>query len=241
VGIWRNAQFSPAGAADSRSVRACCGPMGGRATGSRISKGSSCIAARPWRRRDRKVSSWNQAQETTVTGAGQAQHGEQKQRVGGAAQIYTFYPPNLNKEQADKWAAPRPKTLHGHERVITGRLPGDNLLTNRSLVKLVGTGTRLDQLYSVDSVTRKMGMAEGMRDGVSGQEPFDAEHGLTGVPSADRLRNHMRPGGSARHADISMPEGGDRDWQLRSGASSRAGSDPAGRDSDGLSADPLPW
>jgi hypothetical protein len=83
------------------------------------------------------------------------------QRAGGAGQLYTFYPPNLNKEQADKWAAAKAEDITKHERVISGSLPGDNLLTNRSLIKLVGTNTSWDQLYNLDTVTRKLSATNG--------------------------------------------------------------------------------
>jgi len=93
VGIWRNAQFSPAGGGppDSRSVRAAVVRWG---QGNRvaISRAPSCIAARPWRKTwIVKVSSWNQAQETTVTAQAKRSMANKSQRVGGAAQIYTFY------------------------------------------------------------------------------------------------------------------------------------------------------
>lgn len=108
-----------------------------------------------------KVVSWNQAQETNVTSIAKRSMANKSQRVGGAAQTYTFYPPNLNKQQADKFAASKAEDITRHERLITGRLPGDNLMTNRSLVKLTGTGTAWDQMYFVDTVTRRMSVSEG--------------------------------------------------------------------------------
>jgi phage protein D len=103
-----------------------------------------------------KVQSWNQAQETVIKAENHRNQADKGQRAGGNAQIYTFYPPNLNKEQADKWAAAKAEDITKHERVISGSLPGDNLLTNRSLIKLVGTNTGWDQLYNIDTVTRRL-------------------------------------------------------------------------------------
>ena len=103
-----------------------------------------------------KVQSWNQAQEKVVTAENHRNQASKSQRVGGNAQIYTFYPPNLNKEQADKWAAAKAEDITKHERVITGSMPGDSLLTNRSLIKLVGTKTSWDQFYNLDTVTRRI-------------------------------------------------------------------------------------
>lgn len=108
-----------------------------------------------------KVISWNQAQETTVTSIAKRSVANKSQRVGGDAQTFTFHPPNLNKQQADKFAAAKAEEITQHERVITGRLPGDNLMSNRSLIKLTGTGTAWDQMYFVDTVTRRMSVTEG--------------------------------------------------------------------------------
>jgi phage protein D len=108
-----------------------------------------------------KVTSWNQAQGANVTAEAHRTPANKSQRAGGKAQIYTFYPPNLNKQQADKFAASKAEDITRHERVITGKLPGDNLMSNRSLIKLAGTGTDFDQAYFVDSVTRRMSVTEG--------------------------------------------------------------------------------
>ena len=108
-----------------------------------------------------KVQSWNQALETVVTAENHRNQANKNQRAGGAAQIYTFYPPNLTKDQADKWANAKAEDITKHERVIMGRLPGDNLLTNRSLIQLVGTGTSWDQFYNLDTVTRHLSIEHG--------------------------------------------------------------------------------
>jgi phage protein D len=108
-----------------------------------------------------KVASWNQAQGTTVKAEAKRSQANKSQRAGGQAQIYTFNPPNLTQAQAQQFANNKAEEITRHERVITGRLPGDNLLTNRSLIKLVGTNTSWDQLYFLDSVTRRMSVTEG--------------------------------------------------------------------------------
>jgi phage protein D len=108
-----------------------------------------------------KVISWNQVQEGNVTAQAKRSQANKSQRVGGQAQIYTFYEPNLNQQQAQKWANAKAEDITRHERVIAGKLPGDSLLTNRSLMQLVGTGTDWDQVYFVDSVTRRMSFKDG--------------------------------------------------------------------------------
>lgn len=107
------------------------------------------------------VKSWNQDQETVIVAENHRIGAAKNQRAGGAAQEYTFYPPNLTKEQADKFANAKAEDITKHERVISGTLPGDNLLTNRSLIKLVGTGTSWDQSYNVQSVTRRISVDHG--------------------------------------------------------------------------------
>jgi len=42
-------------------------------------------------------------------------------------------------------------------------LPGDNSLTTRGMVQLVGTGTDWDQFYYPDTVTRRISFEEGYR------------------------------------------------------------------------------
>jgi phage protein D len=107
-----------------------------------------------------KVQSWNQAQGTTITST-LTRNQTNKSPRPSQPQTFTFYPPNLNKQQADKFAAGKLEDITRHERVISGVLPGDSLLTNRSLVKLTGTGTSWDQSYFVDTVTRRMSFTEG--------------------------------------------------------------------------------
>lgn len=107
------------------------------------------------------VKSFNQAQGTNVTATAKRSQANKSQRVGGAAQLYTYYEPNLSQAAAQQLANSRAEEITRHERVITGTLPGDNLLTNRSLLKLVGTGTEWDQVYFVDTVTRKMSFRDG--------------------------------------------------------------------------------
>jgi phage protein D len=107
------------------------------------------------------IKSFNQAQGKNVTAISKRSQANKSQRVGGQAQLYTYYEPNLSQQAAQQLANSRAEEITRHERVITGTLPGDNLLTNRSLIKLVGTATEWDQLYFVDSVTRKMSFRDG--------------------------------------------------------------------------------
>jgi phage protein D len=108
-----------------------------------------------------KVRSWNQTHEKAFVAEAKRNGAKKGQRSGGSAQIYTFNVPNMSLEQAQQYANTKLEDISKHERVVTGTLPGDSLLSNRSLVKLVGTGTSWDQVYHVDTVTRRMSVTEG--------------------------------------------------------------------------------
>ena len=47
------------------------------------------------------------------------------------------------------------------KKCLLARLPGDNLLTTRAQVQLIGTGTAWDQNYFPDTVTRHISFEEG--------------------------------------------------------------------------------
>ena len=164
--LWVSGQtlnFSASGGTNGRSLCFCFGPTSGPRQSRCELRGSSKLHRSQTLAKDIivKVISWNQVQEGNVTAQAKRSQANKSQRAGGQAQIYTFYEPNLNQQQAQKWANAKAEDITRHERVITGKLPGDNLLTNRSLIKLVGTGTDWDQVYFVDSVTRRMNFKDG--------------------------------------------------------------------------------
>lgn len=107
------------------------------------------------------VLSFNQAEGKTVKATAKRGRANTSQRAGGQAQVYTFRVPNLNRQQADKLAAAKADEITKHERVITGSMPGDTLLTTRVPIKLTGTGTKWDQVYQVDTITGHGGFEEG--------------------------------------------------------------------------------
>ncbi len=107
------------------------------------------------------VSSFNQKGQASILGVARA-FGAQSVRKG-KAQLYTFRRPNLTKDQAQQLAQSLLADITRHEMKLDASLPGDNNLTTRTLVQLVGTGTAWDQLYCPDTVTRRLSMAEGYR------------------------------------------------------------------------------
>ena len=109
------------------------------------------------------VRSWNQKQQTAFTVTARRSQAKKSQRKGGASQTYSFIRPNLTKDQAQQFAEAKAEEITRHERVLEASLPGDNMLTTRSMIRLIGTGTDWDQLYYPDSVTRRLSMQEGYR------------------------------------------------------------------------------
>ena len=108
-----------------------------------------------------RVLSFNQKGQESVYGVAKA-FGAKSVRKG-KAQLYTFRRPNLTKDQAQKLAESLLADLTRHEMKLDASLPGDNILSTRTLVQLVGTGTAWDQLYYPDSVTRRLSFTEGYR------------------------------------------------------------------------------
>ena len=90
-------------------------------------------------------------------------HAFNGQRTGGKAQTYSYSVPNLSRDQAQKLAQATAEDITRHERILTASLPGDNLLTTRCMIDLIGTGTAWDQKYYPDTVTRRLSFEEGYR------------------------------------------------------------------------------
>ena len=108
-----------------------------------------------------QVKSFHQKTQEAVMGEARA-FGAKSPRKG-KAQLYTFRRPNLGKDQAQNLAESYLADLTRHEMKLDASLPGDNKLSTRTLIQLVGTGTAWDQLYYPDSVTRRLSFTEGYR------------------------------------------------------------------------------
>ena|SRR5579884_1696271 len=108
-----------------------------------------------------KVQSWNQKQQRSFVVTYHVTKAFKSQRSGGVSQTYSYVVPNLTRDQALKLAQSLAEDITRHERILTAKLPGDNLLTTRAQVQLIGTGTAWDQNYFPDTVTRRISIAEG--------------------------------------------------------------------------------
>ena len=110
-----------------------------------------------------KIQTWNQTQQRSFVVTYKVAQAFKSQRSGGSAQTYSYVIPNLTRDKAFQLAKAKAEEITRHERVLTASLPGDNLLTTRAMVKLVGTNTAWDQNYYPDTVTRRISAEEGYR------------------------------------------------------------------------------
>lgn len=76
-------------------------------------------------------------------------------------QTYTYNMANLTPEQAQRYANERARAISQHEMNLHARLPGDSLLTARTLVRLEGTDSAFDQTYWPSSIIRHYSLEEG--------------------------------------------------------------------------------
>jgi hypothetical protein len=108
-----------------------------------------------------KIKTWNQKQQKSFVVTYHVSQAFKSQRSGGISQTYSYVVPNLTRDQALQLAKSTAEDITRHERVLTARLPGDNLLTTRAQVQLIGTGTAWDQNYYPDTVTRHISFEAG--------------------------------------------------------------------------------
>jgi phage protein D len=100
------------------------------------------------------VRTWNQQQQKPFKVQYKVSQAFKSQRAGGLSQIYSYVVPNLTRDQALQLAKAKAEEITQHERILTAHLPGDNALTTRTQIQLIGTGTAWDQNYYPDMVTR---------------------------------------------------------------------------------------
>ena len=80
----------------------------------------------------------------------------------GTVQQYEFtLRAGLKPDQAQQIALNRYNQIVSHEMKLRARLPGDNILTTKNVIRVQGTGTPLDQTYQPMQITRSMSIDEG--------------------------------------------------------------------------------
>jgi phage protein D len=107
------------------------------------------------------IQSYNQKQQKAFKVSYHVTQAKKSQRSGGVAQTYSYNVPNLTRDQALQLAQARAEDITRHEKVLSASLPGDNKLSTRARVQLVGTGTDWDQYYYPDTITRYVSFEEG--------------------------------------------------------------------------------
>ncbi len=100
------------------------------------------------------VASWNSRQRRQVTSVF-------PQGTDATAKQFTVLKPNLLADQADALAKTTYSQLRVHQRVIRGVMAGELQLTTRNRVRLVGTGTGWDGVYTLDQIERQMSLEKG--------------------------------------------------------------------------------
>lgn len=76
---------------------------------------------------------------------------------------YFFTYPNMTTDQAQAKANALAQEISQHEVNLEADLPGDDLLTPQVPVKVVGTGTKFDQIYYPASIQRRYSFEDGYR------------------------------------------------------------------------------
>ncbi len=84
-------------------------------------------------------------------------------QVGQNTQRYQVTRPNLTRDQALQLAQRLVQDISRQERRATVEMPGELVLTPRSVIRFAGTGTDFDQVYFVGEVTRRISADGGFK------------------------------------------------------------------------------
>lgn len=112
-----------------------------------------------------QVQSWNQSGQVAFTKTATISKSSKKANkgntTGGQPQTYVFKRANLTAAQCQQLANSLAEDISRHERNISLKLPGDTILTTRTIMQLTGTKTGFDTMYYPDKVTRRLSVQEG--------------------------------------------------------------------------------
>lgn len=122
-----------------------------------------------------QVRSWNQKQKTGFTATYPSSHakGIKPGSSSAPAQVYSYVIPNLTQEQANQRAMALYNELIKHEMKFNANLPADNDLDSTWMADITGTGTKFDQKYYVESVSRSMSNGGGYDMSIRGKNHSD--------------------------------------------------------------------
>lgn len=114
-----------------------------------------------------RVVSWNSRQRSQVESI-------YPTNTTGNLQQFTILRPNLLPDEAQKLARTSFNGLRVHQRMITGTMAGELKLTPRHRVRLSGTGTGWDGLYTLDRVEREISLQGGFHQHITARiDPSD--------------------------------------------------------------------
>ncbi len=99
-----------------------------------------------------KIKSFDSYYLTAVTATARSVHKSGSSKF--KTQTYSYDIPNLSVDQANKRAKAILRNITQHEIILSARLPADNLLNKQSVVKLVESQTKFDQVYFIQSIQR---------------------------------------------------------------------------------------
>jgi hypothetical protein len=105
------------------------------------------------------VKSWNSRQNSAFV---QQASANATGGSSGSPQTYVFVRPNLTPDDALRFARQKLAELARHERTIEATMPGELVLTPRSMIMLEGTGSDFDQAYFVDVIERRLHESGGL-------------------------------------------------------------------------------
>jgi phage protein D len=108
------------------------------------------------------VKSWNSRQNSAFSQQVRASQSDTSGRSTRQPQSYVCVRPNLTPDDALSFARQRLAELMRHERTIEITMPGELVLTPRSVIALEGTGTEFDQTYYIDAIERRLRYNSGL-------------------------------------------------------------------------------
>ena len=112
------------------------------------------------------VASWNSRQRRQINANYPVQETE------GARQFLVLKP-NMLPDEAAALAKNTYVRLQSHQRVITGTMAGELSLTTRDRLRLIGTGTGWDCMYTIDRIDREMSLTDGFVQHITGRADPD--------------------------------------------------------------------
>jgi hypothetical protein len=109
-----------------------------------------------------EVKSWNSRLNSTLVQRASATGRHSSARSAGRMQRYVFVQPNMTPDSASKFAQRKLVELTRHERTIEISMPGELILSPRSILMLEGTYSDFDQAYYVDVIARRLHYSTGL-------------------------------------------------------------------------------